>query len=64
MNKNHFNYLEIQNEENSDIKTQQELISKCINNNLLEWKNIRKQEYPLSLKGILKYTEKCIVFKI
>ena len=50
VNKNHFNYLEIQNEDNSDLKHQQDLISKCINNNLLEWKNIRKQEYPLSLK--------------
>ena len=50
VNKNHFNYLDIQNEDNNDIKYLEEIISKCINNNLLKWKNIRKKEYPLSLK--------------
>ena len=49
-NANHFNYLEINIDDNSDESVKNEVITKCINNNLIEWKKIRKQEYPLSLK--------------
>ena len=50
INENYFNYLDIQIF--NDIKEEQLNlnISNSIENNLLEWENIRKKEYPLSLK--------------
>ena len=50
LNNNHFNYLKVNIENNSDVEENTSLIFKLIDNNLNEWKNIRKKEYPLSLK--------------
>ena len=41
LNNNHFNYLKVNIENNSDVEENTSLIFKLIDNNLNEWKNIR-----------------------
>ena len=50
INKNHFNYLEVNAENEGDAELLKQTIFNCVQNNLLEWEKIRKKEYPLSLK--------------
>ena len=50
INKNHFNYLEVQNYNDLEEEELNLTISNSLEKNLLEWEKIRKKEYPLSLK--------------
>ena len=59
---NHFNYLEINLDKEEDTELIKQAIFSCVQNNLLEWEKIRKKEYPLSIKCMRKYIERCIDF--
>ena len=50
INENHFNYLELINNDKLENEIFNKTVTDSIQNNLIEWEKIRKKEYPISLK--------------